>query len=61
MSNVSIKKSKRGRPPVDTMAVTVRMHKSDLAKIDAWIAERHDENISRPEVIRRLVQLALSD
>jgi len=41
-----------GRPQV------VRMHGQQIAAIDAWIAMQ-DAEISRPEAIRRLVELGL--
>ncbi len=36
----------------------VRMHDKQLAAIDGWIG-RHDAELSRPEAIRRLVELGL--
>jgi hypothetical protein len=36
----------------------VRMHDLQIASIDAWIA-MHGEAVSRPEAIRRLVELGL--
>ena len=36
----------------------VRMHDAQLQLIDAWIDEQ-DEKISRPEAIRRLVEIGL--
>jgi hypothetical protein len=42
-----------GRPQV------VRMHDQQIAAIDAWIA-MHDAEISRPEAIRRLIELGLN-
>lgn len=52
-----VKKS-RGRPPVDTQAVTVRIERSALAALDAWIARQPDAP-SRPEAIRRLIEAGL--
>jgi hypothetical protein len=37
----------------------VRMHDEQLEAIDAWIVE-HGDKISRPEAIRRLVEIGLS-
>jgi len=52
--------AKMGRPvttgPGEPMVV--RMHDEQLEAIDAWIAE-HGDKISRPEAIRRLVELGL--
>jgi hypothetical protein len=53
-------KAKMGRPvttgPGEPMVV--RMHDEQLEAIDAWIAE-HGDKISRPEAIRRLVEIGL--
>jgi hypothetical protein len=54
----SAKKSKRGRPPVDTEAVNVRMATEALETIDNWRRKEPDLP-GRPEAIRRLVELGL--
>jgi hypothetical protein len=54
----SAKKSKRGRPPVDTEAVNVRLALVFLKEIDDWRRKQHDLP-GRPEAIRRLVELGL--
>jgi hypothetical protein len=53
-------KAKMGRPVTTGPGEpqVVRMHDEQLAAIDAWIAD-HDEKISRPEAIRRLVEIGL--
>lgn len=38
----------------------VRIPVDTLINLDAWIVERGDPNISRPEAIRRLVELGLT-
>jgi hypothetical protein len=38
--------------------MVVRMHDRQISAIDAWIAAQ-DEDLSRPEAIRRLVDAAL--
>jgi hypothetical protein len=54
----SAKKQKRGRPPVDTMAVNVRISTDAVSEIDDW--RRHQDDLpGRPEAIRRLVDIAL--
>ena len=58
MSIVNVKKP-RGRPPVETEALTVRVHRNQLAAIDAWIATQPEPRPTRPEAIRRLVEQAL--
>jgi hypothetical protein len=63
MGKRGIKKSrpKRGRPKTtgSGQPMVVRMHARQIAAIDAWIAAQ-DEDLSRPEAIRRLVEMALS-
>jgi hypothetical protein len=55
----SAKKSKRGRPPVDTEAVNVRLAVTALEVIDNW-RRKQDDLPGRPEAIRRLVELGLN-
>jgi hypothetical protein len=52
----NIKKSKRGRPPVDSEAVTGRMAIDALHNLDIW-HRKQDDLPGRPEAIRRLVEL----
>jgi hypothetical protein len=54
----SAKKSKRGRPEVESEAVNVRITKPALEIIDAW-RRKQDDLPGRPEAIRRLVELGL--
>jgi Arc/MetJ-type ribon-helix-helix transcriptional regulator len=58
MTSIDGPKKSRGRPPVDTEAVKVRMPRSTLAKIDEWRATR-DPVPSRPEVIREMVETVI--
>jgi hypothetical protein len=53
-------KVKMGRPATTGPGVpqVVRMHDEQLEAIDEWIAE-HGDKISRPEAIRRLVEIGL--
>ena len=55
------KKSKIGRPKTTGpgQPQVVRMHDQQIAEIDSWIASQEAE-ISRPEAIRRLVELGLT-
>jgi hypothetical protein len=55
-------KPKIGRPRTTGAgyAQVVRMHEQQIASIDAWIAMQ-DVEISRPEAIRRLVELGLKE
>jgi hypothetical protein len=54
----SAKKSKRGRPQIESEAVNVRMAKAALESIDGW-RRKQDDLPGRPEAIRRLVELGL--
>jgi hypothetical protein len=54
----NIKKSKRGRPTVESEAVTVRIATPALTEIDDW-RRKQDDLPGRPEAIRRLVELGL--
>jgi hypothetical protein len=58
-STVSDNRKKRiGRPPVGAMLIGVRVPPAGVAELDAWI-EKHAPDLSRPEAIRRLVELGL--
>ena len=61
----SIRDSKKSKPKIGRPKTTgpgqpqvVRMHDKQIAAIDAWM-EKQDGSISRPEAIRRLVELGL--
>lgn len=45
----------RGRPPVDTERVALRLDRAVLDSLDAFIAGQSDDP-SRPEAIRRLLK-----
>jgi hypothetical protein len=53
-------KKKRGRPVTTGRGTQIgeRWHDPELAAIDAWIAA-HDKALTRPEAIRRLVEIGL--
>jgi hypothetical protein len=57
VSNIT-KKKRIGRPPVGAIPVLVRIPPAEMLPIDDWISE-HKGSISRPEAIRRLVELGL--
>jgi hypothetical protein len=48
-----------GRPKVGAILIGVRVPPADVAVLDAWIKKRKDPDLSRPEAIRRLVELGL--
>jgi hypothetical protein len=51
---------KRGRPPVESEDVHVRLRRSALGTLDAWIAAQPEPWPTRPEAIRRLLAEALA-
>src|SRR3984893_12787179 len=59
--SISVNANKRGRPVTTGTGtiVGVRMLDRPLAAVDAWIAKRKEPDLSRPEAIRRLVELGL--
>jgi hypothetical protein len=58
-STISDNRKKRvGRPAVGAILIGVRVPPAELKTIDAWI-DKQDGAVSRPEAIRRLVQIAL--
>jgi len=54
-------KKKRGRPVTTGKGtlVGVRILDDLLAALDAWIKRQNEADLSRPEAIRRLVELGL--
>jgi len=63
--NKSIRDSKKSKPKIGRPKTTglgqpqvVRMHGPQITAIEAWIAMQ-DGEMSRPEAIRRLVELGL--
>jgi len=53
------KKSKKGRPRVDSDEVSARFQRSALNEISAWISSRPDPKPSRAEALRQLVEIGL--
>jgi hypothetical protein len=58
MSRLSNVKKSMGRPVVDSEPVTVRMERQQLVALDNWRREQTDLP-SRPEAIRRLIEVGL--
>jgi hypothetical protein len=48
-----------GRPKVGAILIGVRVPPADVAALDAWIKKRKEPELSRPEAIRRLVEIGL--
>jgi hypothetical protein len=57
-STIDSAKKPRGRPPVETAAVNVRMPLTDISILDQWRRKQVDMP-GRPEAIRRLVEIGL--
>jgi hypothetical protein len=53
------KKRGRGRPPTGALSIHLRVPPADVAAIDSWTARQKDKP-SRPEAIRRLVEIGLT-
>jgi hypothetical protein len=60
--SITVNANKRGRPVTTGTGtiVGVRMLDRPLAALDAWIADQKEPELSRPEAIRRLVELGLT-
>lgn len=55
-----ITKKRRGPPPTGKgTLIGVRMQPDELSTLDEWIGDRYPE-LTRPEAIRRLVELGLA-
>jgi hypothetical protein len=56
-----IAKRPMGRPRTTGpgTGVLVKMHKQHLDALDSWITKQREPDLSRPEAIRRLVELGL--
>lgn len=59
MSTRDAKKSKIGRPSIDSEAVNVRLERSALRVLDNW-RKGQDDLPGRPEAIRRLMTNAIA-
>ena len=51
-STINPRKKRRGRPPVDSEQVNVRLPRETLDSLDVWIAKQLDPKPSRTEAIR---------
>ena len=47
-----------GRPKVGAILIGVRVPPADVTTLDGWI-KKHAPGLSRPEAIRRLVEIGL--
>jgi hypothetical protein len=57
-----ITKKKRGRPVTTGKGtlIGVRLLEDPLSNLDVWIAKQKEADLSRPEAIRRLVEIGLT-
>jgi hypothetical protein len=60
MSIDGTNKRGRGRPPVGSTPINLRLPPDQLATLDAWIS-RQAGDVSRPEAVRQLLATALRD
>jgi hypothetical protein len=56
---ISRTRKTRGRPRTGAESIHLRVLPDQYAAIDAWIAKQKEPDLSRPEAIRRLVDLGL--
>jgi hypothetical protein len=56
-----ITKKRRGRPVTTGKGtlIGVRLLDDPLSTLDDWIIKQHEPDLSRPEAIRRLVEIGL--
>lgn len=56
-----IPKKKRGRPSTGGRrdGILVRLESDQFEALDGWIAKQREPTLSRPEAIRRLVEIGL--
>src|SRR6266436_4802074 len=52
-------KRTRGRPATNPTSIHLTLAPDPLADVDRWIEKQKEPGLSRPEAIRRLVELAL--
>jgi hypothetical protein len=57
--SISRTRKTRGRPTTGASSVHLRVLPEQFAAIDAWIARQKEPGLTRPEAIRRLVELGL--
>jgi hypothetical protein len=57
--SISSTRKSRGRPSTGAESVHLRVLPDQFAAIDAWIAKQKEPELTRPEAIRRLVEIGL--
>jgi hypothetical protein len=58
--SISRTRKTRGRPPTGAESIHLRVLPEQSAEVDAWIAKQKEQRLTRPEAIRRLVELGLA-
>jgi hypothetical protein len=53
-------KRTRGRPATNPTSIHLTLAPGPLAEVDRWIEKQKEPDLSRPEAIRRLVELGLA-
>jgi len=53
-------KRSRGRPATNPTSIHLTLAPSPLADVDRWIEKQKEPDLTRPEAIRRLVELGLT-
>ena len=56
---ISRTRKRPGRPPTGAELIHLRVLPDQSAAIKAWIKKQQESDLSRPEAIRRLVELGL--
>jgi hypothetical protein len=56
---ISRTRKTRGRPPTGSESVHLRVLPDQRAAIDEWIKRQKEPGLTRPEAIRRLVEMGL--
>jgi hypothetical protein len=57
--SISRTRKARGRPATGALSIHLRVLPEQFSAIDSWITKQKEPDLSRPEAIRRLVELGL--
>jgi hypothetical protein len=52
-------KRTRGRPATNPTSIHLTLAPGPLADVDRWVEKQEDPDLTRPEAIRRLVEIGL--
>ena len=50
----------RGRPATNPKSIHLTLEPGPLSEVDQWIARQKESRLTRPEAIRRLVEIGLA-